>query len=113
MSALSALEKRLTALVPPTTEASAPPDQRSLFELLAETAATTLAALSASACFPRAAARLRCALSLVLLHTGVTLGPALLPLSGWLLGRGVSGQWSQLLLPAVLVALVPHAPIFR
>ena len=42
MSALSALEKRLTALVPPTTEASAPPDQRSLFELLAETAATTL-----------------------------------------------------------------------
>ena len=42
MSALSVLEKRLTALVPPTTEASAPPDQRSLFELLAETAATTL-----------------------------------------------------------------------
>ena len=48
MSALSALEKRLTALVPTTwTDASAPPDQRSLFELLAETAATTLRSSSA------------------------------------------------------------------
>ena len=74
---------------------------------LTETAATTLVALSAASYAPPAMVPAFCALSLVLLHTGVTLGPALLPLAGWLVGGDAIGHWTQLLLPAVLVALVP------
>ena len=70
----------------------------------AETSATTLVALSAALCAAPAARR---ALALVVLHTGITLGPALLPLVGWLVGNGARGRWVQMaLLPAALVALV-------
>ena len=70
-----------------------------------ETAATTLVALAAALSTTPVARR---ALALVVLHTGITLGPALLPLVGWLVGNGARGRWVQIaLLPTLLLVLVP------
>ena len=64
----------------------------------------TLVALGASA---RGPARRR-AISLLILHTLATLGPAVLPILGWLAEAG-TGVWVQLtLFPLMLICLVPH-----
>ena len=77
-----------------------------------EAAAATLVALGGAACrFPEA----RRAASLVALHTGITLSPALVPPAGWLaksLAVGAHGRFAPLaLLPLLLVALVPGAAL--
>ena len=77
---------------------------------LTETTATTLVALAAVGQGTPALATARCAISLVLLHTGVTLGPALLPIAGW---SSWPSRWAEMLLPLVLVALVPSWNVAR
>ena len=56
----------------------------------------------------RARPAARRAVSLLMLHMLVTLGPALLPILGWL-AESTVGKWVQLaLFPLMLICLVPH-----
>ena len=90
--------------------------QRSMHHLMTfgqyvtETASTSLVAIGATVSGLPSSASARCAFSLVLLHMGITLGPALLPICDWFIGHGICARIAQLLLPIIVMTLVGSIP---